>query len=274
MQTPIFSQPYFGPKTPQFRFTNISPGDILRTFQSLSFSLSDKPLDLLRTALFSVGFAQFIKTGIQIPDVLSYLGTPVYDSILFGDLNATPTQQTTQVNTVNNNQYTDPVTGITKYINSIRLNEALITVSVAKTSVDTPRYGGMGTIKDYISSTDYIINIKGKISGDYNNVTNNWEQTYGTWNSQSQKWFADLAKYNIEIPITCQFLNEVFQVYNVVIKNIELAETEGARNNPTFSISCLSDFKGADGKYDIEIYDDQFQNDNDINAFVNRINVH
>ena len=84
-------------------------------------------------------------------DSTSYLGTPVYSSLTFEFGN-----------------YRTLSGDLISYPNLV-LNTVLMSVSNSKNVVTTALQGREGTIKEYVSAGDYVINIQGKLVSETKN---------------------------------------------------------------------------------------------------------
>lgn len=108
---------------------------------------------------------------------------------------------------------------------------SLIEVNQTKNIVRTVIAGTNGSVKEYMSEGDYIINLKGVIVGDVANQ----RPDVNILNSLVAYLKAPLA-----IPVTCTFLNELL-INSVVIESYKLGQREGARNVIDIEINMLSD---------------------------------
>jgi len=161
---------------------------------------------------------------IDKPELMSYLNTPVYDSLIFGYLNEK-----------SRNNYIDDFGNTISY-EPIRLVEVLISVQQTKNIVTTAVAGLNGTVKQYMSKGDYIINVEGRISGQYNPSTDNYEHVRTV--SQFSESFArliEICEIGYSLPITSRHL-QLFGINQVVITDFNFPQREGNRNNQVFSI--------------------------------------
>jgi len=108
---------------------------------------------------------------------------------------------------------------------------ALLEVNQTKNIVNTSIAGQNGTVKEYMSEGDYIVNLKGVIVGDVANQR------------------PDIVKLNsliaylkapLSIPISCRFLEEL-KISSVVIESYKFGQREGARNIIDIEINMISD---------------------------------
>ena len=110
------------------------------------------------------------------------------------------------------------------------IDTCLIDCNQTKEIIKTKINGRSGTIKEYIGDSDYIINIKGIISG------NNGHYPY-----DKVRLLKDFLTLNYQLEIVCPYLNEMFKIKNVVVENYDLGQTEGGFSYQTFSINLSSD---------------------------------
>lgn len=143
---------------------------------------------------------------------LSKFGLPVFDTLQFDRLN----YQTQDGKIIT--------------VEEIELATVLIEVSQSKNIITTPIQGRNGTIKEYISDGDYVINIKGVLVGDGNEV-------------RPQGLIAVLdgfCKAPVPINVASNILDD-FGIYTLVIKDYNFGQMEGSRNIVPFELSCLSE---------------------------------
>ena len=88
-----------------------------------------------------------------------------------------------------------------------------------------------GTVKEYMSEGDYIINLKGVIVGEIANQRPDINQL----NS-----LVAYLKAPLSLPVYCNFLNELL-INSVVVESYKLGQREGARNVIDIEINMLSD---------------------------------
>lgn len=112
----------------------------------------------------------------------------------------------------------------------LKVDTVLFNVSQSKNIITTSVAGRNGTIKEYISDGDYVIDIKGLIvSSD--------ATAYPTEQVQE---FISLMKVQSDIPVISPFL-QLFEIYNIVITSYRVPQVEGFQNVQPFEISCISD---------------------------------
>ncbi len=144
----------------------------------------------------------------------SYLGTPVFTNLKFLKGAYTPLGKETPVQ-----------------FGELEINTVLITVSQSKNIVETPMAGHDGTVKEYISMGDYVIDIKGALASESSEV----------FPEEDTLKLLTLLKAPKSLEIASRYLNDVFDIHNIVIKSFDLGQNEGFQNIQFFSISAVSD---------------------------------
>jgi hypothetical protein len=148
------------------------------------------------------------KEGIYNGD----FGLPVFDTLTF-----VGTSYTT-------------LDGKTITIPTINMGVALIEVSQSKNIVTTAIQGRNGTIKEYISDGDFVINIKGVL-------TSNAQDVYPT---ELVKQLLSFCAAPISFGVASSIL-EKFGIQEIVIQEFSFPQVEGMRNIAPFQIQCLSE---------------------------------
>lgn len=161
------------------------------------------------------------------PSHISYLGTPVYDSVTIGDLDDR-----------NKNKYFD-LLGNEISFSPIRFDDVLLDVSLVKNIVSTPIQGRNNTIKQYISDGDFNIMITGRISGKWDGQS--WNMNGQYYPEFELKILADICKAGYSLPIESKFLNNIFSVDKIVISDYKMTQIEGGRYSQSFELNCMSD---------------------------------
>jgi len=185
--------------------------------------LKGSALALLKPKFYAVNVDEIAKEQVDI-DLLksSKFGTPIFDVFSF---NATPG---------NKIQYTasKEFGGGQVIIDApFKFETALIEVNQTKNIVKTTIAGTDGSVKEYMSEGDFVVNLKGVIVGD----TANQRPDINVLNS-----LVAYLKAPVSIPISCNFLNELL-ISSVVIESYKLGQREGARNVVDIEINMLSD---------------------------------
>jgi len=176
-----------------------------------SFIITSTGLSALKNQLISIP-----ETNLEIPVGVSLLNTPVMDNIVFQE-----------------DSYTD-LEGNEIYYDELRIDAVLIEVIQTKNIVKTSIQGRPTTVKEFISDGDYKINIRGVI----NNKNRIKQKTYPLTLMQN---FVNICKAQSSILVTSTFLNEVFEINDIVIESYNVPQIEGQRNQQVFSISASSD---------------------------------
>lgn len=108
---------------------------------------------------------------------------------------------------------------------------ALIEINQTKNIVKTSISGMNGTVKEYMSNGDFIVNLKGVIVGDIANQR-----------PDKNDLNALVAFLNapLTLPISCSFCEE-FKINSVVVESYKFGQREGARNIIDIEINMISD---------------------------------
>lgn len=157
--------------------------------------------------------------SFAIPDIVtedqvgrSYLGTPVIDNLEFPA-----------------GAYTD-LDGNTITYGAVVIDTVIFEVSKPRNIVKTSIQGRNGDVKEYISDGDYIITCRGIISNKDNVIP------------ESQiRAFVQVMEVPQQLPIVSLFLNDLFEIFNVVIENWNVMQADGKRNEVPFSFTASSD---------------------------------
>lgn len=160
-----------------------------------------------------VNDAEVIEQGVgNYNKKLSKFGLPVFDILDFAILKYT---------TADNKSIT---------VDELNLATVLIDVSQSKNIVTTPIQGRNGTVKEYISDGDYIINIKGVVVGDGNDVRP--DEKLGL--------LLGFCQAPVAIDVASNILAS-FGIYTLVIKDYTFNQLEGQRNVIPFELNCMSE---------------------------------
>jgi hypothetical protein len=115
-------------------------------------------------------------------------------------------------------------------VDTLKLGVALCDVTQSKNIVTTAIQGRNGTIKEYISDGDYQINIKGVVA----TVAQDY---YPDDDVRFLKAFLDAP---VSFKVASTYLNRL-GIYDVVVNNYTLNQSEGMRNVQYFDINCFSE---------------------------------
>lgn len=144
---------------------------------------------------------------------VSELGTPIYDYLHLRE-----------------GSYTT-LDGETVSYDGIILETVILEVNKPKNIIKTPIQGRNGTVKEYISDGDYVINVRGVITTKEN-----------VFPLEKVRVFRKIMDVPQQISVTSQFLNEVFGIDDIVIDGSPtISQIEGSRNQVEFSFQALSD---------------------------------
>jgi len=191
------------------RFNKISPDNrIVQT--NKSFIISRAGLQVLKGQLINIDTGE-VEQAIGT----SLLNTAVLDNLLFQSGSYIPLGQTEPV------PYDD-----------LRLDAVTIEVNQEKNIIKTPIQGRNGTVKEYISDGDYTINIRGIIQE---------TPLKRTYPKELVKNFIEICKAQRSLVVISTFLNEYFEIQDIVIENYSLPQVEGLRNQQPFIITASSD---------------------------------
>ncbi|WP_338813657.1 DUF6046 domain-containing protein [Bernardetia sp. Wsw4-3y2] len=143
--------------------------------------------------------------------MLSKLGTPIYAPLIF--------------KAGSYDTRTDTIT-----YDEVVLENALIDISNSKNIVKTEIQGRKGTVKEYVSLGDYIVNISGSIISD------------------NQKEYPEIEVKALEkvliAPVSLQVISEPLNrlgVYEIVIEGYNFPTKQGFIGTQVYSISAVSD---------------------------------
>jgi hypothetical protein len=157
-------------------------------------------------------------------DIESYLGTPVFAQVQIQGGSFFELEDTTGENPIE--------------FEGIVMQTVLVDVSMSKNIVKTSIQGRDGTVKEYISKGDYIINMTGNIVGQTKgNTIEGIGQVFPKIDTEKLIKICEVPE---AITITSEFL-QLFGINEVVIEDYKFAEKEGFRNMQPFQISMSSD---------------------------------
>jgi len=146
---------------------------------------------------------------------VSYLNTPVYSNLILGSGDSISTN------------YTDIEGSNLSYL-GIEMDMVLMEISMGKNIIKTSIQGRNGTIKEYVSDSDYMINVSGRLS----------LKTSDYPESQVNR-LIEICKVPDVIPVTSDFLT-MFGINEVVIESYKIPQEKGFRNEQAFELSLLS----------------------------------
>lgn len=213
----------------RFKFTNIDPRDIPRTVKAFNFTATDFAVGFVKTAILETTLKKYIQKDGDKPVLTSYLGTPVYDVLILGDI----------VNKDKNNYVN--LAGNTVSFKPLRFVDCLIEVSLSKRFFKAETDGKSGTTKEYLGESDFQITISGTISSRYDFANNTWKRPEGFYPVDEAKVLQEICRAQNSISVASRFLNDVFGIENVVIDNFKMPQDEGRRKSQRFDITMSSD---------------------------------
>lgn len=152
--------------------------------------------------------------GIGTPLPVSNIGTPVQNFLKFNG---------GTYSSLNDN------TSIT--MPTFQILNCVISVRQAKNIVLTKVNGRNGTVKTYMGMDDYVIRVKGVLTSD-NGI-------YPI--DDANALLTRICTSPISIPISCPYLQRVFNINYVVIQGFEAPQEEGGYSNQQFELDLLSD---------------------------------
>ena len=174
-----------------------------------------------------------LKNLPEVTDYLSYLGTPVFDEVV---ISGGKYYEITDIEKANAIPY-----------NGMKIQSCILEVSGTKNIIKTPVQGKNGTIKEYVSDGDYLINLSGAISGENDGDLEN-SPTLATikdiGNNAPEadiRNLINICKIPQAIEINSLWL-QFFSIKDVVIIDYYFPQKEGVRDMQFFRIDMLSDF--------------------------------
>jgi len=186
------------------------------------FIISAFGLGLLKPKFYKIGInaeEESVRNESAKDTAGNDFGLPVFDRLVFAELNY-------EREVVENGKYVKQ--NIT--IPQIDFEIVLIDVSQSKNIVSTPISGRNGTVKEYISDGDYMINIKGVLVGKGVNVVP----------EQDMVSLINFCKAPKAIDVVCdRFIS--LGIASMVIKEYNFGQIEGQKNVVPFELICLSD---------------------------------
>ena len=154
------------------------------------------------------GLLGFVLKGDKQDEIIgrSLLGTPIYSNLIFNASEDTPENK------------------------DLRIDTVLMTVNMVKNIVRTSINNRPGTVKEYISDGDFMIDFRGVIVGKENRVLP----------KDDILAFISLMQVPKQLDIASNFL-QLFSINSIVVTDFRLAEEFATRNEMPFKFSALSD---------------------------------
>jgi hypothetical protein len=161
---------------------------------------------------------------------ISIFGTPVYGTVFFAqpnyDVSSFNPDTREYVTTNFSTQLGENTNG------GFIIENCIIDVSQTKNIVKTDVVDFTGSIKEYISESDYTITIRGFLS----------TQSPDLYPTEEVGILVNYLKAPVALSITSTFLNTQFGINNVVVESYTMSQQQGLRNVQYFQINCSSDF--------------------------------
>jgi hypothetical protein len=161
---------------------------------------------------------------------ISIFGTPVYGTVFFAqpnyDVSSFNPDTREYVTTNFSTQLGENTNG------GFIIENCIIDVSQTKNIVKTDVIDNNGTIKEYISESDYTITIRGFLS----------TQSPDLYPTEEVGILVNYLKAPVPLSITSTFLNTQFGINDVVVESYTMSQQQGLRNVQYFQINCSSDF--------------------------------
>lgn len=161
---------------------------------------------------------------------ISVFGTPVYGTVFI----AQPNYDKFEFNP-DTKQYvpTNYSTSLGENTNGgLILENCIIDVSQTKNIIKTDVVDFNGTVKEYISESDFQITIRGFIA----------TTSPDLYPIEDVKVLENYLKAPQSLSIANLFLNDVFGVDDIVVESYSLSQQQGLRNVQYFQINASSDF--------------------------------
>ncbi|MGV4413874.1 DUF6046 domain-containing protein [Chryseobacterium sp. T1] len=113
-------------------------------------------------------------------------------------------------------------------------NEPLLSIGLVKTIVETATVGKerKGTVKEYICTEDYSINIKGVCVN---------EQDMEIYPTEQVLELKKMFEINDSLEVVSNPFLELFEIRNIVLKDLQLDEMAGEQGLQKFTITAVSD---------------------------------
>lgn len=172
--------------------------------------LSGFGLTAVKSKLYNFGEPEEDKVA---PVGTSYLGTPV-----FSNLDVEP------------GSYKN-LEGEQIDFEGIRVDTVLFDVSQQKNIIKTDIQGRNGSVKEYISDGDFAVTIRGAIVNPEGAV----------YPEEDVLKLVEICKVQKSIQVNSRFLNDVFDIFDLVIESYSFPQSEGIENVQFFELSCVSD---------------------------------
>lgn len=131
---------------------------------------------------------------------------------------------------IEDGKYIDNDTRAEVFFDSIVIDSVLVSISQQKNIVKTTVAGRNGTVKEYISDGDYIINVNGVIVSGQNNVIPQGEM----------QRLKEIFNANVPLKVSNDYL-QLFGITDIVVENADVFQREGYRDSVYFNLQAVSD---------------------------------
>lgn len=153
----------------------------------------------------------------------SYLGTPIYDNLVFPPF-----------------QYEDE-DGEEVLTKRMQFDTVLISVNQNKNVVITPIQGKNGSVKEYINEGDYAVEIDLIVDTMNSSGARKTRANISKYPEDDMKDLVEILRANVEIPVVSKFLNNIFDITDIVIMSHTAPQREGNLTNQSIRLSCIQE---------------------------------
>jgi hypothetical protein len=174
---------------------------------NLKLVIRDFALEAVQYKIYSESINSAKKDESKI-QYKSKLGTSIFSELHFGNI------------------YID---GILQKVHE-PIDTVLFVVNQTKNVVLTNIQGRNNSVKEFLGKGDYNITIKGVICG-----------PNGVYPQSEVDSLIQYLTYEQSLPIVSSYLNEVFNINEVVITKFSLPQSEGSQSYQKFEIDCISE---------------------------------
>lgn len=180
-------------------------------------------LNQLKTEVFNTQVNTLDKDK---PLYVSSLGTGVFSDLDLGQEGTLLNGGEASTKAVS---WIDKDTGKRFLTQGMNIETVLFRVNQVKNIVKTPIIGRNTTVKQYVSDGDYMINIKGVLTG-----------TNGVYPKQQRNQLHALLKAPVPIYVNSWYLNDL-GIFYLVVEDYEFPQVPGFYSQQPFEINCSSD---------------------------------
>jgi len=154
----------------------------------------------------------------NLPIGVSQLGTIVYDDVTFSPVD-------------NPTFYTEQDSDIPILIKEVRLQAVAISCQRSKNIVETNVAGRDGSIKQFMSRTDYSVTITAKIN-----------ERLDFFPFGQLRAIYELENAPVKVNISSKFLNIIHKIDSLVIMDIDTSPEQGSSNEANVTLTCKTDY--------------------------------